>query len=266
MPNWCSNEVKIYFDSENESQLRDALDSDKELFQQFVPRPPEFDEGEKWYWWNTENWGTKWDTKPYDIEWEDDFVFFRLETAWGPPIGFYEKIEQMGYFVDAYYREEGMAFAGIYDNGEDDYYEYGGMSADEIEASLPSDLDEMFSISQYQRDCEMDEQDDDWDPVAELEKLQIEKPNRSQVDTPEGREWLRGLLHDTEVTVTFTKKDGTERAMVCTLVNDKIPSEKAPKNTGKSNSDEAIAVFDVEKQDWRSFRWDSVKRIEFSIG
>jgi hypothetical protein len=68
------------------------------------------------------------------------------------------------------------------------------------------------------------------------------------------------------VTITFTKKDETERVMVCTLKEEKIPSEKSPKNTGKSQSDDAIAVFDLEKQDWRSFRFDSVKKIEFSLG
>jgi hypothetical protein len=89
---------------------------------------------------------------------------------------------------------------------------------------------------------------------------------KSEIDTPEGREWLRGLLRDEKVTITFTKKDETERVMVCTLKEEKIPSEKSPKNTGKSQSDDAIAVFDLEKQDWRSFRFDSVKKIEFSLG
>jgi hypothetical protein len=89
---------------------------------------------------------------------------------------------------------------------------------------------------------------------------------KSEIDTPEGREWLRGLLRDEKVTIKFTKKDETERVMVCTLKEEKIPSEKSPKNTGKSQSDDAIAVFDLEKQDWRSFRFDSVKKIEFSLG
>jgi hypothetical protein len=88
----------------------------------------------------------------------------------------------------------------------------------------------------------------------------------SEINTPEGREWLRGLLRDEKVTITFIKKDETERKMVCTLAESKIPSEKTPKNTGKSQSDEALAVFDLEKQDWRSFRFDSVKKIEFSLG
>jgi hypothetical protein len=88
----------------------------------------------------------------------------------------------------------------------------------------------------------------------------------SEIDTKEGREWLRGVLKMHETTVTFTKKDGTERKMICTLAESKIPSEKTPKNTGKAKSEDAIAVFDIEKQDWRSFRWDSVTRVDFTLG
>jgi hypothetical protein len=88
----------------------------------------------------------------------------------------------------------------------------------------------------------------------------------SEFDTKEGREWLRGVLRSEKVAVTFTKKDGSERKLICTLKEDKIPSEKAPKNTGKAKSEESIAVFDLEKSDWRSFRFDSVKKVEFSLG
>jgi hypothetical protein len=88
----------------------------------------------------------------------------------------------------------------------------------------------------------------------------------SKIDTEEGREWLKNLLHEREVTIFFTKKDGTERKMRCTLSENKIPTEKMPKNSGKTKSEDALAVFDVKKSDWRSFRWDSVKKIEFKIG
>lgn len=88
----------------------------------------------------------------------------------------------------------------------------------------------------------------------------------SEIDTKEGRKWLRGVLKMHETTVTFTKKDGSERKMICTLAESKIPSEKTPKNAKKTQSQDAIAVFDIEKQDWRSFRWDSVTRVDFTLG
>ena len=87
----------------------------------------------------------------------------------------------------------------------------------------------------------------------------------SEINTKEGRKWLREMLQSQEMTVFFTKKDGTERKLRCTLAESKIPQEKLPKNSGKSKSGDALSVFDVEKDAWRSFRWDSVTKIEFDI-
>jgi len=84
-------------------------------------------------------------------------------------------------------------------------------------------------------------------------------------DQKKFRKWLGGVLKMHETTIVFIKKDGTERKMRCTLNEDTIPSEFAPKNTGKAKSNDAIAVFDIENQGWRSFRFDSVKKIEFSL-
>ena len=72
-------------------------------------------------------------------------------------------------------------------------------------------------------------------------------------------------MHEGVVGITFTKKDGSERLMQCTLSESKIPSEFAPKGSEKAKSDEVLPVFDVENDGWRSFRWDSIKKIEFSL-
>jgi hypothetical protein len=267
MPNWCQNIANItHEDLEKLDAIVEELKKEEpELFNSLVPNPA----GEWQYDWCVENWGTKWDASVYNYELKDGVLTINFDTAWGPPIAFYEKIEQMGFFVDAYYREEGMAFCGHYFDGSDEFYEYGNMSADEIEENIPVEIDEMFGISQYQRDCEAEEED--WDAAEALDDIVASfnaenEPKGSQVNTPEGREWLRGVLRSEKVKITFTKKDGTEREMLCTLANDKIPSEHAPKNTGKTQSDDAIAVFDLENDGWRSFRWDSVKKIEFTLG
>lgn len=64
-----------------------------------------------------------------------------------------------------------------------------------------------------------------------------------------------------DVRVVFTKKDGTERTMFCTLVN--IPDEHQPKNeTDKEYSKEVLRVFDTENQGWRSFRLDSIISVQ----
>lgn len=68
-------------------------------------------------------------------------------------------------------------------------------------------------------------------------------------------------------TVVFTKKDGTQRQMQCTLFPGSIPSDKQPKTESEEDTNStgsALRVFDLEKQEWRSFRWDSVK--QFTIG
>jgi hypothetical protein len=73
-------------------------------------------------------------------------------------------------------------------------------------------------------------------------------------------------LQNEIVELTFIKKDGSERIMTCTLAEQKIPAENMPKGTKRAKSDEAVAVFDLENNGWRSFRWDSLKNISFTLG
>ena len=84
----------------------------------------------------------------------------------------------------------------------------------------------------------------------------------------EARDWLRDLLKSEVVTLTFTKKDGTKREMLSTLCESRIPkSEKSSESAGtRKYSEEAQPVYDIEAKGWRSFRWDSLSMIEFSIG
>jgi hypothetical protein len=79
--------------------------------------------------------------------------------------------------------------------------------------------------------------------------------------------WLRGLLHSNIVNVTFTKVDGTERTMKCTLNPEFLPA--VPVTEAKKErkvSPTSIAVFEVDLKEWRSFRVADVKRIAFSLG
>lgn len=77
-----------------------------------------------------------------------------------------------------------------------------------------------------------------------------------------------GMLRDGVVTVTFTKVDGTERVMKCTLMSEYVPqSQNSSANAvllQESGSDNNISVWDVEANGWRSFRVGSVKSL--SIG
>lgn len=57
--------------------------------------------------------------------------------------------------------------------------------------------------------------------------------------------------------VKFRKKDGTIRSLLGT-VEPEFLGVNTPKGTGNPNYDEAIPVFDMEKQEWRAFKPDSV--------
>lgn len=83
--------------------------------------------------------------------------------------------------------------------------------------------------------------------------------------TADEKNWLKSLLRDGEVTVEFVKKDGSARKMICTLSESRIPTDFAPKGSTKTQSDETLAVFDVEANGWRSFRYDSITKIEATL-
>lgn len=66
------------------------------------------------------------------------------------------------------------------------------------------------------------------------------------------------------VTVTFTKVDGTERVMRCTISPHLIPEDKQPIGTLLQEVPEdggTLRVFDLDLGDWRSFRVNSVKSV-----
>lgn len=79
------------------------------------------------------------------------------------------------------------------------------------------------------------------------------------------RQWLISLLKEREVKVTFIKKDGSERNMLCTLMEGTIIPYEKKSDTVKVRSNESLSVWDVEQQGWRSFRFDSIKQVNFNI-
>jgi hypothetical protein len=83
--------------------------------------------------------------------------------------------------------------------------------------------------------------------------------------------WIKERLPDSEFIVEFTKKDGSKRKMRCTLDSNYIP--KAEKTDPLSQkkvraiNEEVQVVFDLDKNQWRSFRWDSVEdAVRFPLG
>jgi len=80
------------------------------------------------------------------------------------------------------------------------------------------------------------------------------------------KDLITKALHNSaydSVTVTFTKKNGDVRDMKCTLREEKIPAEHVPSSAnGTYDKDTVRRVFDLDKQAWRSFRWDSVIKFD----
>jgi hypothetical protein len=58
--------------------------------------------------------------------------------------------------------------------------------------------------------------------------------------------------------VTFTKANGEERRMRCTLKSNMIQETTKATTRTKTANPNVVAVWDLEKQAWRSFTKDSV--------
>jgi hypothetical protein len=113
-----------------------------------------------WYDWNVANWGTKWDVNndgnTVSVDEGATGVEIYFNTAWSPPLGFYEHMEGLGFGVQALYYEMGMAFCGAWEDGCDSYYDITGDS-NWVVKNIPSDIDEAFNISGSMEEWEAEE-------------------------------------------------------------------------------------------------------------
>ena len=73
------------------------------------------------------------------------------------------------------------------------------------------------------------------------------------------RDILIKNLQKKTMRITFTKVNGEERIMDCTLQEYMLPPTNS--NNRKENK-EVLPVWDINKGEWRSFRLDSVTNIE----
>ena len=188
MPNWCNNNLTLEHD--DPAMIKRAYDALErgEFLQEFCPVPQDLKDtvsgfmGEdqreaheaqqkrnvekygyaNWYDYCVAEWGTKWDVGEQgnqDIHPDGRMLHTYFDSAWSPPIGAYEKLEQLGFRVNALYYEGGMAFAGSYGEGGDSELNLEGMSADEIEQNYP-ELDEAFGISESIREYEAENEEE----------------------------------------------------------------------------------------------------------
>jgi hypothetical protein len=182
MPNWCNNNLTL--EHEDPAMIQRAFDALErgEFLSEFIPVPEQLkivagsvgDPVEQakleadtkrnleelgygnWYDYCVGEWGTKWDCGEQgasDIHPGGRMLHTFFDTAWSPPVNAYEKLEQLGFKVEAMFYEPGMAFAGTYSEGCCDDISLEDMSADDIERDYP-ELDECFGISESIREYE----------------------------------------------------------------------------------------------------------------
>ena len=190
MPNWCNNNLILEHDDPTMLvRAKEALDRG-EFLNEFIPVPQELTDtvsgfmgdGEEqrkleaqqkanvekygystWYDYCVGEWGTKWDTGEQgntDISPDGRILHTGYDTAWSPPIAAYEKLLELGFRVKAMYFEPGMGFAGIWEDGIDDCYSDWGDS-NGAKATLPTELDDCFGISESQAEYEAENEDEE---------------------------------------------------------------------------------------------------------
>ena len=191
MPNWCNNSVELYHEDPVMIERARTAFNDGRLLDEFIPVPKDLhivagsvgdpDEQKKlledtarnlatygygnWYDFCVNEWGTKWDIGADGNPAQDipGGLMLGFESAWSPPIGAYEKLMEQGFTIRAMYYEPGMAFAGIWEDNIDNFYEYGGLNSTQIAEELPVELDEAFGISESAAEWEEENQEIDLD-------------------------------------------------------------------------------------------------------
>ena len=189
MPNWCNNSITITGPADQVKNLWEQAQTnwkngDYGLLNAMVPMPealkgttspspddgsqPEVDGFNNWYDWCVANWGTKWDIDDQGLEFKDNNdgtaqISGWFESAWAPPINAYDTFMNNNEEIEVYanYEEGGMDFAGIYDNGSDEYMEgisepceaiIRGKETLEDQSELFQRLEEEFDLIDYRRE------------------------------------------------------------------------------------------------------------------
>lgn len=126
MPNWCTNSLTLTGKKEwIDALVKVSETDDKDIFMHLRPCIEDAEwYSDKWYSWNCDNWGTKWDADEVEVgSCDGECIDLHFQSAWSPPIALYEYLVENGWEVEAYYYEEGMQFCGQFVDGEDSSYE-----------------------------------------------------------------------------------------------------------------------------------------------
>lgn len=157
------NEVTLTHKQSAAIDKADKAYRDGTLFATFVPEPADAAyEGYDWYGWRCEHWGTKWEANNDDPDREPVranrwAITLQFETAWGPPIPWYEAMEAKGYKVEAFYHEPGMAFVGKYADGVDDCRDYARATSKTVRDIVGGELADEYDLERWLEEVEKDD-------------------------------------------------------------------------------------------------------------
>ena len=136
-----------------------------------------------------------------------------------------------------------------------------GLKYDYLTLNVDYDREDLFDLAPNARTVpqiwlieEASDGQEAWKHIGGFQELKA---------TFEKSEIEQALDEGATVSVVFTKADGTERTMLCTKNSEVISEqytapEKKTERTRK-DTDGLVVVFDLEKNEWRSFRLNSVK-------
>jgi len=145
MPNHTDNRVIL---SHDDTQMIDMIynimnTEDTPLCQTIIPMDEKLLDGNDWYDWRIDNWGTKWEIYDANCDLMDaNTLVLYFYTAWSPPFKVFDKLVDMGFEVNARYLDEGWMYIGEYVDGDD-------WATDDVESVVTErpELDEEFGIS-----------------------------------------------------------------------------------------------------------------------
>lgn len=134
MPNWCNNIVSIEGPICKISPMWKVIqeqDDENGFLNQLVPMPAQYKDGDGWYDWRCQNWGTKWDIDSECLSYDEDeqgglaTISGSFQSAWSPPVEAYNTFLEQNEDcqITSTYVEEGCDFAGVYENGVEEFTE-----------------------------------------------------------------------------------------------------------------------------------------------
>jgi hypothetical protein len=113
MPNWCSNDIEISGNKQELDRLAAFLATGEQDFDfEVIAKTPE---GDGWYEWRIENWGTKWNPENSTVDRTSDTTMTAwFDTAWSPPIPIIQKLSELFPTLEIMieFEEEGLEFSG----------------------------------------------------------------------------------------------------------------------------------------------------------